>query len=90
MRFGWISGSLTIHYTVSRYPNSANALPSQPYDESKAKDLIGRAERILGWVERNKRIELITERHIQILLYLDELAPPPILLEHASRSNVDL
>ena len=46
---------LTIHYTVWRYPNAANALPSQLYDEPKAKDLIRRAERILGWVERNKR-----------------------------------
>jgi len=46
---------LTIHYTVSRYPNAANALPSQLYDEFKAKDLIRRAERILGWVEQNLR-----------------------------------
>ena len=81
---------LTIPYTMSRYPNAANALPSQPYDEPKAKDLIRGAERILGWVERNKSIEPITEQRIQILLYLDELAPPPIFLEHASRSNVDL
>ena len=50
-----VKRELTIHYTMSRYPNAANTLPSQPYDESKAKDLIGRAEKILGWVERNLR-----------------------------------
>jgi len=44
---------LTIHYMVSGYPNTANAFPSQLYDEPKARDLIRRAERVLGWVEQN-------------------------------------
>lgn len=44
---------LTIHYTISRYPNAANALPSDLYDEAKARDLIARAGRVIKWVERN-------------------------------------
>lgn len=34
---------LTIHYTVSRYPNAANAVPYELYDEAKARELVERA-----------------------------------------------
>lgn len=44
---------LTIHHTISRYPNAANALLSDLYDESKARDLIARAGRVIEWVKRN-------------------------------------
>lgn len=43
---------LTIHYTVSRYPNAANALPYELYDEHKARDLVERARRVVEWVRR--------------------------------------
>jgi len=43
---------LTIHYTISKYPNATNALPSDFYDESKARDLIARAKRVIEWVEQ--------------------------------------
>ena len=46
---------LTVHYTVSRYPNAANALPYELYDEAKARDLVERAKRVLEWVRRNLR-----------------------------------
>ena len=46
---------LTIHYTIARYPNAANALPSELYDERKARELIEKARRVLGWVRRNLR-----------------------------------
>lgn len=44
---------LTIHYTVARYPNAANAIPSELYSESKARELVERAKRVLEWVKRN-------------------------------------
>ncbi len=44
---------LTIHYTISRYPNAANALPSELYDEGKARELVKRAEKVVRWVEQN-------------------------------------
>lgn len=44
---------LTIHYTISRYPNAANAIPYELYDEAKARDLVERARRVLAWVRRN-------------------------------------
>lgn len=44
---------LTIHYTVARYPNAANAIPSELYSEVKARDLIERAKRVLEWVRQN-------------------------------------
>ena len=43
---------LTVHYTISRYPNAANALPCELYTESKAKDLVERAKRVVEWVKR--------------------------------------
>ncbi|MEM1637247.1 MAG: HEPN domain-containing protein [Pyrobaculum sp.] len=46
---------LTIHYTVSRYPNAANAVPYELYDEAKARELVERARRVLACVRRNLR-----------------------------------
>jgi len=43
---------LTVHYTISRYPNAANALPSELYTESKARDLVERARGVIEWVKR--------------------------------------
>jgi len=48
---------LTVHYTISRYPNAANALPYELYDEAKARDLVERAKRVLEWVRRHLRVE---------------------------------
>ncbi|MEM3607299.1 MAG: HEPN domain-containing protein [Candidatus Bathyarchaeia archaeon] len=42
---------LTIHYTVSRYPNAANALPADLYDR-EADELVERARRVVEWVKR--------------------------------------
>lgn len=49
---------LTIHYTIytiSRYPNAANAIPSDLYTRDKAEDLVRRARRVLEWVKRSLR-----------------------------------
>ena len=46
---------LTVHYTISRYPNAANALPYELYDEAKARELVERARRVLEWARRNLR-----------------------------------
>jgi len=43
---------LTIHYTVARYPNAANAVPYELYDEEKARDLVEKAKRVIEWVRR--------------------------------------
>lgn len=43
---------LTIHNTISRYPNAANALPYELYTEEKARELIERAEKVIEWVKR--------------------------------------
>jgi len=43
---------LTIHYTVARYPNAANAIPSEIYTEDKAKRLVNMAKRVIEWVKR--------------------------------------
>jgi len=44
---------LTIHYTISRYPNAANAVPSELYTKDRAEELVMRARRVLEWVKRN-------------------------------------
>ncbi|MEM2514311.1 MAG: HEPN domain-containing protein [Candidatus Bathyarchaeia archaeon] len=44
---------LTIHYTISRYPNAANAVPSELYTKDRAEELVTRARRVLEWVKRN-------------------------------------
>ncbi len=46
---------LTIHYTVARYPNAANAVPYEVYDEAKARELVERARRVVEWVKRHLR-----------------------------------
>ena len=46
---------LTIHYTIARYPNAANTLPSELYDERKARELIERAKGVLEWVKQHLR-----------------------------------
>ena len=43
---------LTIHYTVARYPNAANAIPSEIYTKAKAMELVGMSQRVLEWVRR--------------------------------------
>jgi len=43
---------LTVHYTVSRYPNAADALPYELYTEGKARELVERARRVVEWVRR--------------------------------------
>ncbi len=40
---------LTVHYTISRYPNAANAVPYELYDERRARVLVERARRVLEW-----------------------------------------
>ncbi|MEM1526985.1 MAG: HEPN domain-containing protein [Ignisphaera sp.] len=44
---------LTIHYTVARYPNAANATPSELYTEAKARELVEKAKKVLEWVKQN-------------------------------------
>lgn len=46
---------LTIHYTVARYPNAANAVPSEIYTEAKARELVSIAQRVLQWVRQHLR-----------------------------------
>ncbi|MEM3733096.1 MAG: HEPN domain-containing protein [Candidatus Bathyarchaeia archaeon] len=43
---------LTIHYTISRYPNAANALPTELYDQEKAYELVEKARKVVEWVKR--------------------------------------
>jgi HEPN domain-containing protein len=44
---------LTIHYTISRYPNAANAIPQDLYTKDKAEELVQKAKRVLEWVRQN-------------------------------------
>ena len=46
---------LTVHYTISRYPNAANAVLYELYDERRARDLVERARRVLEWSRRYLR-----------------------------------
>lgn len=41
---------LTPDYTVSRYPNAANAVPSELYDAATARAKVGRAEEVIQWL----------------------------------------
>lgn len=41
---------LTPDYTVSRYPNAANAVPYELYDEATARAKVGRAEEVIRWL----------------------------------------
>lgn len=44
--------TLTPHYTVSRYPDAANGIPSEIYTNTISRDCIICAEKILKWVEK--------------------------------------
>lgn len=46
---------LTIHYTISRYPNAANALPAELYDKEKAYELVEKAKKVIEWVKQYLR-----------------------------------
>ncbi len=46
---------LTIHYTIAMYPNAANAVPYELYDETRARELVERARRVLEWVRQYLR-----------------------------------
>ena len=43
---------LNPEYTLSRYPDVANAMPSQNYSERKASEKIKHAEEIIKWTEK--------------------------------------
>ena len=43
---------LTPDYTVSRYPDAANAVPYELYDESTARTKIQNAEAVIAWLKR--------------------------------------
>ncbi len=43
---------LTIHYTISRYPNAANAVPSELYTRDLAESLVNKAKRVIEWVKQ--------------------------------------
>jgi len=42
---------LTPHYTVSRYPDAANGIPSEIYTEDISKECIDSANKVLKWVK---------------------------------------
>jgi len=42
---------LNPHYTVARYPNAANTVPSELYSREMASRCIEAAERVLTWVK---------------------------------------
>jgi HEPN domain-containing protein len=41
---------LTPDYTVSRYPNAANGVPYELYDERRARAKVGSAEEVIRWL----------------------------------------
>ncbi|MFQ5826065.1 MAG: HEPN domain-containing protein [Dehalococcoidia bacterium] len=41
---------LTPDYTVSRYPNAANAVPYEIYDEETARSKVRAAQRVIEWL----------------------------------------
>jgi HEPN domain-containing protein len=43
---------LTPDYTVSRYPDAANAVPYELYDEATARTKVGNAEAVIAWLRR--------------------------------------
>jgi HEPN domain-containing protein len=43
---------LTSDYTVSRYPDAANAIPYELYDESTAQTKVQNAEAVIAWLRR--------------------------------------
>jgi HEPN domain-containing protein len=47
--------ALTAHYTTSRYPDAANAVPYEIYTRADAEEALERASRVIEWVRRNLR-----------------------------------
>jgi len=45
--------ALTAHYTTSRYPDAANAVPYEIYTRADAEEALERASRVVEWVRRN-------------------------------------
>jgi HEPN domain-containing protein len=43
---------LNPHYTVARYPNAANTVPSEAYSKEIASRCLEAAERVVEWVRR--------------------------------------
>jgi HEPN domain-containing protein len=43
---------LTSDYTVSRYPDAANAVPYELYDELTARTKVENAEAVIAWLRR--------------------------------------
>lgn len=43
---------LTPDYTVSRYPDAANAVPYELYDEATARTKVRNAEAVIAWLRR--------------------------------------
>lgn len=43
---------LTSDYTVSRYPDAANAVPYELYDESLAREKVRHAQVVIAWLRR--------------------------------------
>lgn len=41
---------LTPDYTVSRYPNAANGIPYELYDEARARAKVGNAAEVIRWL----------------------------------------
>ena len=46
---------LTPDYTVSRYPDAANAVPYELYDEPTAVAKVERAAEVIGWLRSQIR-----------------------------------
>ncbi|ACP48889.1 HEPN domain protein [Sulfolobus islandicus Y.N.15.51] len=44
---------LTLHYTISRYPDAANTIPYSLYSKEDAEELVKKAEKVIEWVKRN-------------------------------------
>jgi len=43
---------LTLDYTVSRYPDAANAVPYELYDEQTARAKVETAQAVIAWLRR--------------------------------------
>jgi hypothetical protein len=50
---------LNPHYTVARYPNAANTVPSEAYSKEIASRCLEAAERVVEWVRRNLTTTLL-------------------------------
>lgn len=46
---------LTSDYTVSRYPDAANAVPYELYDEVTARTKVDNADAVIAWLRRKIR-----------------------------------